>query len=200
MDIKQIINGKEYTVCCPDSWYLAKQIASEYHGEYELTYEKTGTAAKISLIQKKKIVDFYDKEHITHIKSNAPPNILGNLYWIGDSLNRVSYSIDENETVCRKKENPDCFLVSYDIFKHLREYDIVEIKATDFHPKIGKDIPMIFRSNKKWIIEHGYTILNTDFGVYCCIQKSVFYRTPNLVKNTKQKRGNKKWTRKNKKS
>jgi len=188
MDIKQIINGQEYTVCCPDSWYLAKQIASEYHEEYELTYEKTGTAAKINLIQKRKMVNFYDREHITYIKSNAPPKILGYLYWIGDSLNKVSYSINENETVCFKKESPDCFLISYDIFKHLREYDVVEIKATDFHPESGKDIPMIFRANKKWIIEHGYKIIDTNFEAYCCIKKSIFYKSPNLAKTTNQKR------------
>lgn len=199
MDIKQIVGGKEYIVCCPDSWYIAKQVVSEHHEDYDLTYEKTGTAAKISLFQKKKMIDFYDKEHITYLRSNTPPKILGNLYWIGDALNKVSFSINEDETVCSRKESPDCFFISHDVFKHLREHDIVEIKANHFHSESGKDIPMIFRANKKWIMERGYNVQNTDFGVCCVINKSIFYKSPNLAKSTNQKRANKKWMRKNKK-
>ena len=182
MDIKQIVDGKEYIVCCPDSWYIAKQIISEHHEEYDITYQKIGTGAKITLHQKKRMVDFYDKEHVTYLRSNSPPKLLGNLYWVGDALNKVSFSINEEETVCSRKESPDCFFISHDIFKHLREYDIVEIKANHFHSESGKDIPMIFRANKKWIMERGYKVQNTDFGVCCVINKSVFYKSPNLKK------------------
>ena len=48
-------------------------------------------------------------------------------------------------------------------------------------------------------MERGYKVQNTDFGVCCVINKSVFYKSPNLKKNTNQRRSNKKWTRKNKK-
>ena len=200
MDIKQIINGKEHVVCCPDSWYIAKQISLEHHEDYDIIYERTGTAAKLKLVSKKRVVDFYDKEHITYLKGNSPPEILGDLYWIGDELNKVSYSIKENETVCSDNQNTDCFFIFHEIFKHLRDFDIIEIRANYIDPETQKLTPMIYRSNKKWIIDHGYHLKEINSRTYCYVKKSVFYRCLDAAKINSQKGTKNKWMKRNKKN
>lgn len=198
MDIKQTIRGHEYTVCCPDSWYIAKQIITEHHDEYTLEYEKLGTNAKINFTQNRKMVDFYDKEHITWIKSNTPPRSLGVLYWTNDELNKVILKLKKEEADYAGNEKEGCFYIFHDIFKYLRDYDLIEIKTSERNLK-GQEIPMVYITSKEWINKSGYVLNENEYGLQCVINKSLFKKIPDTKKiGVKPKKAGVAWMKKNK--
>lgn len=153
MDIVKIVNGRKIEFCLPASQYVAGLIEKDIHEEYDLEVVLMGTGARIKKHSKKKYVDYHDKEHISYIRTQRPPIELGGLYWEASKDLAVFYkSNSEEENTRLKKEG--VLQIPYDIFRHLRDEDIVEINGTDVG-KNGKDIRLKFRGTKEYIKQFG---------------------------------------------
>lgn len=148
MDLKQIINGQEYTVCCPDSFIVADKACKEEHTDYRLSCKKDGTCAQVYMhtYNTKTYTSYIDGETYTTNGNSENTKCLGWLLWDPntDIVTLRKTSVDSEKHVYNRE---DCLAVSYDIFKYLRDADVIQIHS-DYTDKDGKVTPMIFRIKK----------------------------------------------------
>lgn len=175
MDIKQTINGVEYDVCYPDSWYIADLVCKQRSEGYELRTKKEGFVAQIFLHPKKQLKCFYDPEHKTDVLDpKAPPKCLGWLIWNMET-NNVTLRKTAVDSEMHEYHKEDCLAVSYDIFKNLRDMDVIQIH-TDFTDKDGVVTPMIYRIKKYKAAKLGDFKQFSGHGLQYFIPKDAFWK------------------------
>lgn len=154
MDIIKEVNGQKQTYCIPASQYVAQLIKNDIHDEYDIEVEFAGTGAKLIKYSKRKIVDHYDKEHILYVRTKMPPVNIGGFYW-GDACRDIAVFYKTNTDAENKKlQNEGILQIPYDVFKHLREQDLVEIKGYELD-KDGKEVKIQFKAAQWYIAKYG---------------------------------------------
>jgi len=179
MDIKQVIHGHEYTVCYPDSWYIADKTCKEHHDDYELTCKKEGTVAVIYMSEKVKKASWFDKDDV-HITTSKTQKCLGWLLW-DINTDTVVLRKTQVDSELHEFHKGDCLAISYDIFKNLRDHDIIQIHG-DYTDKDGKVTPMIFRIKKYKAAKLGDFKNFTGYGLQYFIPKDAFWKVEDTTK------------------
>ena len=185
MDIEKIINGEKRLYCIPASQYVAENVAKESSDEYEYEVTYNGTGAILKKYSKIKHTDFYDKDHFYYTK-RMPPILIGAFYWEADKDIAVFSKIctDEENSILQKTEE---LIIPYDVFKHLREDDLIEIKGI-IKDKTGKKNYIKFRACKKFIIGSGKREERPkDMPIYL-VSKNNFARSRWVNKTVAKKR------------
>lgn len=145
MNIKQVIGGKEYDVCYPDSWYIASLVCKEHHDGYVLKCENSGFVSKIFMHSKKTVPCRYDKED-EHCVIDKNAKCLGWLIWYPET-DTVVLRKTQVDTEKHEFHTGEALAISYDIFKNLRDHDIIQIYANT-KDKDGNTVPMIYKIKK----------------------------------------------------
>ena len=184
MDIVREINGRKQTFCLPASQYVAGLIKKDMHEEYDIEVELTGTGASLKKHSKRKYVDYHDREHVSYLKTSKPPVHIGGFYWEGDKDLAVFYKTCTDEENKRLR-NERILLIPYDVYRHLRDEDLIEITGIDID-KTGKEIKVKFKAAKGFIKNHGQAEETLDDMPWYAISKDKFSRI--IVKETLKNR------------
>lgn len=173
MNIKQTINGHEYDVCYPDSWYIADRICKEHHDGYTITNEREGWVAKVFMQKMEKVQSWFDKED-SHVTLGKVKKCLGWLIWDPET-DVVTLRKTQVDSELHEFHTGDCLAISYDVFKNLRDQDIIQIHG-DYTDKDGKVTPMIFRIKKYKAAREGDFKHFGEHGLQYFIPKDAFWK------------------------
>ncbi len=209
MDIVKEVNGQKHIFCLPASQYVAGLIKKQIYHAYDLEVELVGTGASIKKITKRKIVDHYDKENVSYIRAQQPPIFIGGFYWESEKDLAVFYKTNtEDENKLLKAEG--ILRIPYDVFKNLREQDLIEIKgilpgmslwATPNAPapapnKAGKEYRIQFRATKGYIKQFGKNFpVDDDMPLYEMPKEKFAWKIleENTPSKTAKEKAKKKW-------
>lgn len=181
MNVKKVINGREYDFVYPDSWYLADCICKRQNNDYELTAKKGGFVAEIYKQDKKSISNFYDSEHKVAVPDkNKKQQCLGWLIW-NPETNQIVFRKTSVDSEKHEYHREDCLAVSYDVFSQLRDGDIIQIHGEELD-KDGNSIPTIFRIKKYKAAKFGEFKQFIGYGLQYFIPKSAFFKAVDTTK------------------
>ena len=194
MDIVKEVNGQKHIFCLPASQYVAGLIKKQIYHAYDLEVELVGTGASIKKITKRKIVDHYDKENVSYIRAQQPPIFIGGFYWESEKDLAVFYKNNtEDENKLLKSEG--ILRIPYDVFKNLREQDLIEIKGI-LPNKAGKEYRIQFRATKGYIKQFGkYFPVDDDMPLYEMPKEKFAWKIleENTPPKTAKEKAKKKW-------
>jgi len=190
MDVKKIVNGVEQTFCLPASQYVANKIAKTFYEDYDIVSEYTGTGATIKKYSKRKVVNFYDREHVQYIRSNIPPIDLGGFYWENSKDLAIYHKVlseSENETLSKEHR----ITIPLCVFSNLREDDVLEIIGFDAD-KNGKKERVKFKAKKIYLKNIGNITEDSSKFPLITFPKTAFTRyfapTPKPVPKFKKRK------------
>lgn len=178
-----VINGQQFFYS--PAQQLAKHICSQNYEDYRLSYEEGFTSATIYFEQKIREWSYFASEKYGDKKC------IGVLFYDIDTnriiLRKTNVQLETHEFHADEKRGmDDCFGVQYEIFKYLRDPDLIQICTVERCPRHKQNVT--YTITKSTAARHGRFLQFKGCGKQFFIPKADFKRTEGKVVKEKTKK------------